>query len=330
MPNDIILDALFEAVQQLSPNESKRMRKSISWALLGDAITRMSLDAGKVLAEAALIAQRKTVNLALRDSMTYVIRKDRPLDQLRFSEKSSKPLFLEPTIVHEAVQNANHVIEKTHIVSEMNSVPIFALLGLRNLSSFVGEIFARELQSLMPDVLTSNPNQDGYPDLLAMTNEGKIYYLKAEKDETLSDKSLWSPYPYGGIEVKATCGSTPPAKQHRKLRLGEARIPSLRGLDWKSHHRNTNRLLGLYWDFVDGLPTVVGAFYRNDLSPNDWGKIVKPREGGGNTTSVSVMKRRGVKNMGAGWLVLPKTKDYLVILAKRSLLALQVDEILEN
>ncbi len=76
----------------------------------------------------------------------------------------------------------------------------------------------------------------------------------------------------------------------------------LSALTWKSHHRDTNNLLGVYWDFIDSVPTIVGAFYLSELDPSHWGSIVQPTEGGGRTTSVSVMNRAGRTKMQEGWL----------------------------
>ncbi len=100
------------------------------------------------------------------------------------------------------------------------------------------------------------------------------------------------------------------ASVQAKPKIGEARIPTLVSAEWKAHHRDTNNLLGIFWDFVDGIPTVLAAFYRNDLTTEHWGEVVKPKEGGGKTTSVSIMTRTGVKRMGEGWVVLPKLLAY--------------------
>jgi hypothetical protein len=187
----------------------------------------------------------------------------------------------------------------------------------------VGEIYAREIQKLQKDRLHPNPNQDGYPDLLALTPEGKKYVAERERKGETSDKRFWSPYPYGGIEVKATCGETVPARIKPKPKIGESRYPLLDKLNWKAHHRDTNNLLGISWDFFDGLPTILGVFFRNDLTVEDWGKIVKPKEGGGRTTSVSIMKGSGVKKMGQGWLVLPKRNDLRKPLCQQKVFALK-------
>lgn len=297
-----------------------------SWSELENLLVDLSIEPAQLLADAALIAYKEKLNLSNRNALSYLIRTNRPNGELIFSQDTQMVLQIEPNTIYHAVTNANYAIEKTYIISEMNKIPIFSLLGLRNLSSFVGEIFAGQLYQLMKGIVKPNPNQDGYPDLLAMTKSGLSYYQEAEQNGRLSEKALWSPFPYGGIEIKATCGSTPSAKEHRKLIIGEERISLLKGLDWKAHHRNTNNLLGLYWDFVDGLPTILGVFYRNDLSPDDWGEVVKPREDGGNTTSVSIMNRKGVKRMGQGWLILPDLAHYIRVLTKPSLLDLKLHD----
>lgn len=59
---------------------------------------------------------------------------------------------------------------------------------------------------------------------------------------------------------------------------------------------STSNLIGLIWDFDDNhVPRIVSIFFGNELTENDWGKIIKPKEGGGRTTSVSIMPRVGVK-----------------------------------
>lgn len=70
----------------------------------------------------------------------------------------------------------------------------------------------------------------------------------------------------------------------------------------------------------------MATFFRNDLIVDDWGKVQKPKDEGGRTTSVSVMKKSGVHKMGQGWLVLPNDEKYLRKFAERRVLNLQVDD----
>ena len=131
----------------------------------------------------------------------------------------------------------------------------------------------------------------------------------------LREKGPFSPYPTGGFEVKATCGSVPsPAvcekRGFEKPGIGDQRIHIATGYDWKAHHRETNNLFGICWDFIEGCPTIVAVFYRGDLVEEDWGKIVQPKAGGGRTTSVSIMSRCGIQKMYEGWITVINSSQY--------------------
>jgi hypothetical protein len=207
------------------------------------------------------------------------------------------------------------------ICADLNSrVPfIFSILAMRNLSAFVGGIFANELERESQDLLRLNPHQDGYPDLLLMDgvglNEWKRCFLQ------LQEKGPFSPFPPGGLEIKATCGDVPSASQLskkgvRKPVIGDERIDLVSGVNWKSHHRNTNYLIGLLWDFFDGSPAVAAVMSSDSLTTDDWGKIVSPKEGGGNTTSVSIMNRAGVRKMAQNTVLVATDTRYQALVDK--------------
>lgn len=187
-------------------------------------------------------------------------------------------------------------------------VNIFDILGMRNLSAFVGELFAASLITFTNDLFIKNPHQDGYPDLLLMDPKGRALYETLKNAGRLQDKAPFSPFGNGGIEVKATCGSLPTPAQFkkanidRKPHLGDQRIGYMRGYDWKAHHRETNNLIGILWDFIGGVPRIVAVFFCPTLTENDWGEIVQPKAGGGRTTSVSIMNRDGVRKMYEHWI----------------------------
>lgn len=205
--------------------------------------------------------------------------------------------------IRKALHKAN---QKIYHIDKLEP-EIFSLLGMRNLSAFLGEIFASSLASVSDGKFIKNPHQDGYPDLLAMTELGKTSYENLKNN--LQDKKPFSPFLTGGIEIKATCGSVPTPAVFSKLglkkpNLGDSRIYSITGYEWKAHHRETNNLIGLVWDFIENKPIIVGIFYSAILKEEDWGNIVKPKEGGGRTTSVSIMTRSGVGKMYKGWLAI--------------------------
>lgn len=303
---------------------------------LEEILAEAGLEPTEFLAEGTLEAFRKTglvKERRKRASLEFLVADGRPIEQLTFTHDDSKTkLALDPKRVRDAVVAANQVIELINDVSQANGAPIFQLLGMRNLSSFIGEIMASELNRVMPGQVRPNPNQDGHPDLIALTPEGIQYIEAIEKAGQMSAKNNWSPYPHGGIEVKATCGSTPPATKLAKPQIGESRWPLLIGADWKAHHQETNNLLAVYWDFVDGIPTILAVFYRNDLTANDWGAVITPGEGS-RTTSVSIMKKgragveEGVKKMAKGWIVLPRDDEILKALSRRRVFDLSKKDI---
>lgn len=191
---------------------------------------------------------------------------------------------------------------------------VYELLGMRNLSAFVGAAFARELQDCSKDLLLLNPHQDGYPDLLLMDKFGLSELKKIGRDNR--SKQPFSPFPGGGLEIKATCGDVPSAKElvkqgKNKPLIGEERIDIVTNFNWKAHHRETNNLMGILWDFIDGIPAITAVTYSSKLEESDWGRIVQPREGGGRTTSVSIMAKSGIRKMLSNAIFVVQDQRYV-------------------
>lgn len=234
---------------------------------------------------------------------------------IEFKTAGGTSAVLEKSVILTSIHQTHEVLDKI----KGFGIDIFGALGMRNLSSFIGEIFILEMVKNASGFLIKNPHQDGYPDLLVMDVQGKKFWedLKLR----LRDKKPFSPFANGGIEVKATCGGLPkPAsfvkKGLIKPDIGDQRIDSITGYDWKAHHRDTNNLIGLLWDFIGGIPRVVGIFFSSELTSNDWGKIVQPKEGGGRTTSVSIMPRSSVKKMYEGVVYVLDDEKYITFLNK--------------
>jgi len=222
----------------------------------------------------------------------------------------SKEIPFDKEIIIKAISFSHDLLEK-FIDFE---VDVFSILGMRNLSAFIGEVFSASIQKQSNGKFLKNPHQDGYPDLLSMHKEGLILWKQLEN--RLDEKNPFSPFKEGGLEIKATCGAVPTPQKcssmgKKKPSIGDCRIDLLTGYDWKAHHRETNNLVGIVWDFIDRKPTIVGVFYSSDLDEKDWGDIVQPKEGGGRTTSVSIMNREGVKKMYIGWLAIYNDDKYI-------------------
>lgn len=210
---------------------------------------------------------------------------------------------LNDDIIDSAIAATNELFERL-----ADTAPyVFTILGMRNLSAFVGEAFAAELDAASNGLLRLNPHQDGYPDLLLMDDLGQAEFDKADP----LAKNPFSPFETGGVEVKATCGDVPSQKSLAERGLskpviGEQRVDLVKGFNWKAHHRETNFLVGVIWDFIDGLPAIAAVTYSDELRVSDWGKIVQPKPDGGRTTSVSIMKASGVRKMAGNTIrVLP-------------------------
>lgn len=232
--------------------------------------------------------------------------------------KNEQVLTIEELI--NAIDYCNVALRKLYEQAKDFDINIFEVLGMRNLSGMVGEYLGKSIQKIANGKFQSNLHQDGYPDLLLTnTKERKAYfgtlYTVRNGKKYPKDKSLFSPYKFGGVEVKATCGSTPSASVTPKPLIGEQRISKVKSFDWKAHHRETNNLLAIFWDFINEVPTVAACFYRDDLTIDDWGKIVEPKEGGGRTTSVSIMTSGGVSKMCKGWVAVIDNPAYTKALA---------------
>jgi len=261
----------------------------------------------------ALLLKEVRLQVGPRTPTDYALG---PRDQIDV-QCAGRTVHLPAAVLTSAINTTHELIDELYSVS----LDIAAVLGMRNLSAFIGELVSAAIIKNADGVFRANPHQDGYPNLLLMDKPGM------EEWERLAirtgDKAPFSPFRCGGIEVKATCGSVPSPAVFRKRgksrpALGATRAPHLSGYDWKAHHRDTNNLVGVVWDFVDGRPRVAAMFYSSALTRDDWGRIVTPRDGGGRTTSVSIIGRSGIRKMYAGWVCVLKTGGYAEFFNKRN------------
>lgn len=253
----------------------------------------------------------------------YIIRQE---DIVKFDGR----IILTNEEVHKAICMANDALKSLQESTSKFEINVFEALGMRNLSGLVGEYFAKCVMMVSGGKLQSNLHQDGYPDLLLTDTPDKKEYFSSlytveNGKKKPKDKALFSPYKYLGLEVKACCGSTPSASIVPKPLIGEQRIELITAFDWKAHHRQTNHLLAILWDFIHEIPTVVACFYQDQLTEDDWGKIVQPNEGGGRTTSVSIMNKSGIKKMCDNWLAVVNDRKYINKLSSKKWIGYCVD-----
>lgn len=177
---------------------------------------------------------------------------------------------LEKNVVVSAAKNVNQKLKGATKSNLIKNLDVYEIIDLRMLSGMIGEMLSTEICNL-DGRLIKNPNIDGYPDLCDISlprikRESLTYNL----DEYLS-------YKYGGFEVKNTFGVKKPGVhiQNRKMRLPYIQ----RKLVWKAHHRETNHLIALHSDYIDGIPQIVAGYYSGDLSEKDWTIKQQPKEG---------------------------------------------------
>lgn len=235
-------------------------------------------------------------------------------DRYKFNDKADLTIIRNEKFSLDLIKSGITKFDATIKQMFDSDLNISTILGMRNLSSFVGEVFAASLIASSNQRFKKNPHQDGYPDLLLMDDVGiKIFADLAGRHR---EKDPFSPFAGGGVEIKATVGSVPTPqffakKGLQKPDIGDQRIDVLKSYDWKAHHRDTNHLLAIVWDFIETKPTICGIFYQSKLTTDHWGKIISPKEGGGRTTSVSIMTREGVATMYQNWVAVINDPRYI-------------------
>lgn len=170
----------------------------------------------------------------------------------------------------EAAQNVNeHLINASRPIDGID-LDLYNIIDFRMLSGLIGEIYANEVSSLHDD-LARNPDIDGYPDILDLTG------LELAGDLSSFTKQDFLKFPYGGIEIKNTFGVKKP-KSHWAER--ECRLQHIQNvLVWKAHHRQTNNLIALQSNYIDGVPQIIAAFFADNLEESDWTEKQNPKEG---------------------------------------------------
>ena len=201
------------------------------------------------------------------------------------------------TILEAVVQTNNYLSDLDSECKKIN-VKFFHALGQRNLSGFIGEVYKKFLADIL-ELVKLNPHPDGRPDLIFYNN---IEYYNSGfqkfKDNLLPNKVFFTPYKYGGLEIKCTIGSHYVSKKEKINRknkpfdIYEPRINFLRGITYMAHHTHDINLLGLYYDYYnnsDFCPQILTGFYSN-IQKHDWGEVSKPKINTKTTSATSISK----------------------------------------
>lgn len=209
--------------------------------------------------------------------------------------------ILSTSDVLEVVIEANiYIIHLSNLFKEKN-LDFFEVLGQRNLSGLVGEIFSRFFcKKFNPFV--NNPHPDGRPDIIYLANKEieDYYYKECFISSSKPIKSKLSPFPYDGIEVKCTIGNHK-NNYNRQLEIetgskvfdiGIPRINYLSDLVWWAHHTHSKSLIGLYYDYYSEenyAPQILAVFYSN-LNKNDWTNLSVGKANSKKTSNTSLNK----------------------------------------
>lgn len=210
-----------------------------------------------------------------------------------------------------AAVKANEYLRTINRIFQEKHINFFEALGVTNISATVGEIYARFLCKEMPELLVSNPHPDGRPDVLCLsTDEAKLYYkgcFTNSGGKEVPIKSMFTPFLYGGIEIKCTIGSSFSSSHKAFLRahygvesfpIGVQRVDFLKNVNWVAHHVQNVDLLGLYYDYFpefDSAPQIVAGFFGS-LTSDSWNPV---SHGNPNkkTTSMTSIKGDAQKQM---------------------------------
>ena len=173
------------------------------------------------------------------------------------------------------------------------------VLGLKAIGNLIGRAMCHHIQDITwhdANGLRNTPVDRGCPDLVP------AQYVEDGKDYD------WPRFKKGGIEVKVTCGSL---KKGSTLRYDESRLEYIgNNMPWGAHHNDSTRMLGLLWDYVDGVAQIVGAFYSNRLRSSSYGET-KPnlKKTSGNTTNRGGLNRAAQHTFQ--WVCVRNDKAYV-------------------
>jgi hypothetical protein len=216
---------------------------------------------------------------------------------------------LETKSLVDCLSNTNIYLESLYKMFAELNFNLFEVLGQRNLSGLIGEIFSRFFCSEF-DMCVLNPHPDGRPDILNLHGDGFRKYFETEcfnleNNRRIPLKAKLTPFPHGGMEVKCTIGS--PKANYKKLlfektglndfALGIPRIDYLDSFNYWAHHRHSTNLLCLYYDYYDmkaGIPQVLSLFLVK-LTEDDWNVVSLGKTTAKKTSNTSLNKQGRIK-----------------------------------
>ncbi len=199
----------------------------------------------------------------------------------------------------------------------MNARNFYSILGQRNLSGFVGEVFKGALHQ-QATFLEPNPHPDGRPDLLDLTSpEAVAHYVEEchEPESNLPIKAALAPFRFGGLEIKCAIGSVRGGSAS-DYPVGTSRADAVTGLTYWAHHRHACRLVALYYDFdvLDGSPGIKAIFFA-EVEKNHWAPVSIGRPDRKKTNNTRLLKT-GMDLVKQGLVGYDSTDQYVAMLRR--------------
>lgn len=255
--------------------------------------------------------------------MTLKINNYLENNPVSFISKSTGNLYTIPSNeIIEIIVKSNTYLNNISKIFEDINFNIFDILGQRNISGFIGEIF-NNFFSKNINGFQINPHTDGRPDILDLTSKiAKLYYSKSFKkleNNQLPIKSNFAPFKFGGIEVKATIGNFNNYKKKLKqkgitsLQVGTSRVDYLTSITYWGHHPNCENLLGIYYDYIEELnhvPQIIAIMHSELTPPTDWNKISIGNTGSKKTSNTSLTSS-GVQKLKRNPIAVLDEKKYV-------------------
>lgn len=248
------------------------------------------------------------------------------IDGVTFVSKvDGQKVYISKEQLLDATIRANNYLQKlSEMFVELN-IDIYGVLGQRNLSGFIGEVFSNIIVKVEKNLIL-NPHADGRPDLLDLnTDVAKIYFeghcIEEIDARVVPRRSTLAPFKYGGIEVKCSIGS--PKTNYKKLlfeklgttnfELGIPRIDYLNTITYWGHHQSCENLLGLYYDYYEPagcVPQILAVMHSELVKDEDWNAVSVGKEGSKKTSNTS-LTGEGKKKLFGNTKIVINDKRYL-------------------
>jgi hypothetical protein len=211
--------------------------------------------------------------------MRFAVNQNITSDALTYYNVGGARMTLTPDLLTEAVVNTNEEIKLQFRDAVRYKVPLLLNVPLKNLSGAVGECFGQHV-ALLCGTVEKNPCEAGAPDFLPIVESSKQWFTAPTK----------AYYDLGGFDTKASfC-------KNRHFTCVTA----------SSHHNQTSTVLVVQWAYdVNEVPEVIGIFYTNALTRDDWKlSLGKP---GSKTTNAAALTASGTDKLRRGWVVLDES-----------------------